>query len=140
MATLAGMLLCHAGYLKGGAIHAPNLLAILLGVLLMGVEAALWFHAVILQRIASEIRQGALVTTGVYALVRNPIYSAFLLILTGVLLCAHNLYLLLLPILYYAFLTLLMKHTEEKWLLERFGEPYAAYCKRVNRIIPWVRK
>ncbi len=33
-----------------------------------------------------------------------------------------------------------MKQTEEKWLLRQFGEEYAAYCKEVNRVIPWFPK
>lgn len=33
-----------------------------------------------------------------------------------------------------------MKFTEEKWMKEKFGEKYATYCKKVNRIIPWVRR
>lgn len=36
-----------------------------------------------------------------------------------------------------AVLTVVLKRTEERWLLEKFGDEYACYCKRVNRIIPW---
>lgn len=71
-----------------------------------------WIKAVIRQKIGDEIKKGKLVTTGIYSIVRNPIYSAFLL-------------------------TFLVKQTEEKWLLEKFGDRYVEYCKRVNRIIPW---
>ena len=28
--------------------------------------------------------------------------------------------------------------TEEKWLLDLYGDEYAAYKKRVNRCIPWI--
>jgi hypothetical protein len=50
------------------------------------------------------------------------------------------LYLLLLPFLFWAFLTVLMQCTEEKWLKEKFGEEYTEYAKKVNRVIPWFRK
>lgn len=81
-----------------------------------------------------------LVTTGVYSVVRHPIYSAFAFVLTGVLLIYSNLYLLLLPFMYWAFLTALMKATEEKWLVDQFGKEYEDYCRRVNRCIPWFPK
>lgn len=42
-----------------------------------------------------------------------------------------------LPVVFWPFLTALMKRTEEKRLLERFGQEYADYCRRVNRCIPW---
>lgn len=32
-------------------------------------------------------------------------------------------------------MTVLMKNTEEKWLSERYGSEYEAYCRRVNRCI-----
>lgn len=31
-----------------------------------------------------------------------------------------------------------MIFTEEKWLRKTFGAEYDAYCKRVNRCIPWI--
>jgi protein-S-isoprenylcysteine O-methyltransferase Ste14 len=42
-----------------------------------------------------------------------------------------NIILFLLPILYWALLTELMKRTEEKWLEEKFGDEYRKYCKEV---------
>ena len=79
-------------------------------------------------------------TTGAYALVRNPIYSAILILCTGVLMIGGNVLFLILPFLYWAFLTVLIKHTEEKWLSELYGEEYKEYCKKVNRCIPWFPK
>ena len=72
-----------------------------------------------------------------YALVRNPIYSAFLFFCTGALTIYGNLWLLTLPVLYWLFLTLLMKRTEEKWLKNLYGAEYEEYCRKVNRCIPW---
>lgn len=59
----------------------------------------------------------------------GPIYVAVILALSGLGLG--------LPAVYWLFLTVLMKHTEERWLLERFGREYEDYCRRVNRCIPW---
>ena len=103
------------------------------------IGGLLWVHAVIIQKISSKISSGHLVTSGVYSIVRNPIYSAFLFVFTGILITAHNTYLFILPPIFYLFLTMLMKHTEEKWLFEKFGDSYTEYCTRVNRVIPWFR-
>lgn len=110
-----------------------------IGGLLIFVGVALWIYAVIIQRISREISSGNLVTTGIYSIVRNPIYLAFLCVCTGILVTGHNVYLLIFPVVFYIFLTVLMKQTEEKWLLDKFGSDYTEYCKHVNRVIPWFR-
>ena len=108
-----------------------------LGVLLMMLGVILWVRAVLIDKVDAGILQNKLVTGGVYAWTRNPIYAAFLFLFTGILLIMHNMWLLLLPVFFWALLTLLMKHTEERWLREQYGAEYDAYCRRVNRCIPW---
>ncbi|MCR4964113.1 MAG: isoprenylcysteine carboxylmethyltransferase family protein [Bacteroidales bacterium] len=112
----------------------------ILGVLLIVFGVYLWIKAVVLDKIDNNIKINKLVTTGAYAWVRNPIYSAFMLICTGVILIIGNLFFFILPLLFWAFLTILMKQTEEKWLLDLYGEDYREYCRKVNRCIPWFPK
>ncbi len=81
-----------------------------------------------------------LVTTGVFAFVRNPIYSAFMFCCWGASFISNNLYFLFTIPLYWGLLTVLVKKTEEVWLKEIFGAEYIAYCKRVNRCIPWLSR
>lgn len=100
----------------------------------------LWYAAVLKDKIDDGIVHNRLVTTGIYAKVRNPIYAAFLIACTGVLLIYGNILLLFLPFLYWGFLTVLMRSTEEKWLRELYGEEYEEYCRRVNRCIPWRKR
>lgn len=107
-----------------------------LGLLLILGGAWMWFAAFFKSDIDKSIEANRLVTDGVYAHVRNPIYSAFLFLCTGALLMEANLWLLVLPVIYWLFLTLLMKFSEEKWLLALYGQPYADYCRRVPRCIP----
>jgi protein-S-isoprenylcysteine O-methyltransferase Ste14 len=45
----------------------------------------------------------------------------------------------LLPV-FWAFLTVLMKATEEKWLRDLYGQEFEEYCARTNRCIPWFPK
>ena len=35
------------------------------------------------------------------------------------------------------YMTITLINTEEKWLLDIYGDEYEAYKKRVNRCIPW---
>ena len=58
----------------------------------------------------------------------------------GAALLSSNLYLLPLPLMFWALLTVMMQTVEEKWLLDEFGDEYKEYCKRVNRCIPWFSK
>ena len=113
---------------------------ILMGILCFVIGITLWLKAVIIDRLDEHIIKNELVTTGIYAYVRNPVYSAFMFVCTGVLLIYGNLILLLLPIIYWGFMTVLMKLTEEKWLTDLYGQEYINYCKRVNRCIPWKGK
>ena len=113
---------------------------ILIGILCSIIGITLWLKAVIIDRLDAHIIKNELVTTGVYAYVRNPVYSAFMFVCTGVLLIYGNLVLLVLPIIYWGFMTVLMKLTEEKWLEDLYGKEYVQYRQRVNRCIPWKRK
>ena len=113
---------------------------ILIGILCFVIGITLWLKAVIIDRLDAHIIKNELVTTGVYAYVRNPVYSAFMFVCTGVLLIYGNLVLLVLPIIYWGFMTVLMKLTEEKWLEDLYGKEYVQYRQRVNRCIPWKGK
>ena len=113
---------------------------VLIGILCFIIGITLWLKAVIIDRLDAHIIKNELVTTGVYAYVRNPVYSAFMFVCTGVLLIYGNLVLLVLPIIYWGFMTVLMKLTEEKWLEDLYGKEYVQYRQRVNRCIPWKGK
>lgn len=138
--TISALVFDFYGFLMIGEILRAKIAMIVLGVIFIIIGIVLWIKSVIFQKIVSEIKEGHLVTDGVYCIVRNPIYSAFTLVFTGVLLLASNLFLLILPFIFWAYLTILMKYTEEKWLQEKFGDEYIKYCKQVNRVIPWFRK
>ena len=123
--TGMGIVLVKSGMLKSGMINNA-LPFVIAGILCIAGGIALWFFAVVGCRIDIKIKSNQLETCGIYAYVRNPIYSAFLFVCTGALLFCRNLYLLVLPPLFWAYLTVVMKLTEEKWLIDRFGEEYSA--------------
>ena len=137
--TAAGIALVKFNMLTSGDVGGGviTVLFVIAGILCIAGGIILWYAAVFSAKIDITIKSNRLETGGVYAIVRNPIYSAFLFICIGALLFCRNWYVLILPPLFWAYLTVFMKLTEERWLSERFGEEYKAYSKRVNRFIPW---
>lgn len=112
----------------------------IVGLLLILFGFLIYFLA-IKAKITRSIKENTLVTHGVYSVVRNPIYSAWLFICTGTLFLYGNPYLaLMLFLIFWLSLTILMKHTEEKWLTKLYGEAYLEYCKKVNRCLPWFQQ
>lgn len=134
--TAAALVLDHLGVYAIRLRGYGRTFFIALGVLSIVVGVVLWVWAVLFGKILRHAEEGKLVTTGVYAAVRHPVYSAFFFLFSGILCTRANVTLLVVPIVLWIFLTVLMKHTEEKWLLERFGEAYARYAVRTNRVFP----
>lgn len=116
------------------------LLPILVGIILIVIGITLWISAVIFSKLVAKIKSNTLVTNGVFAYVRNPIYSAIMFICAGIIFLLNNVLLLVIPLLYWGFLTILLVHTEEKWLLKLYKQEYVEYCKTVNRCIPFFQR
>ncbi len=85
------------------------------------------------------LRAESLNVSGIYSVVRNPLYIGNLLIYTGLLIVYSNLYALLifdiLLIVQYYFIIL----SEEEFLKEKYGIEYSKYCEKVNSIFPGFR-
>jgi protein-S-isoprenylcysteine O-methyltransferase Ste14 len=79
---------------------------------------------------------GALVTNGIFAWTRNPIYIALDLFLIGAFLLQGRLVLLLLALINVALFDLLIRR-EESFLAEAYGQAYRDYCPRVGRYLTW---
>lgn len=138
--TLAALLLNGFHVLPGFRFRPVELLLKLVGTACILAAGLLWCNAVITSKITQHIRKNELVTSGAYAWVRNPIYSAIMLLMWGLLLWSGNLLLLILCPVYPLLMTVMLKPTEEKWLTELYGEAYLDYCKKVNRCLPWPPK
>ncbi len=85
-----------------------------------------------------EIKQDhELMTTGVYGLVRHPIYTGVLTMGFGTFLVAGNVAVLL----FFLFLLLFFLYKvreEEELLAKHFPADYAAYSQRVKKLIPYL--
>ncbi|MCM1561561.1 MAG: isoprenylcysteine carboxylmethyltransferase family protein [Butyrivibrio sp.] len=135
--TVIAVIVGRSTVFEKGRVPSLKIPLLIMGILLMALGIYLWAGAMFRSKIDSHIAKNCLATTGVYALVRNPIYSAFMFFCTGALMIAGNLFFLPLFFFYWIFMTVLMKYTEERWLKSLYGREYEEYCNRVNRCIPW---
>jgi protein-S-isoprenylcysteine O-methyltransferase Ste14 len=119
-------------------LNELNMVFLIFGTILIILGIIFWISAVIISRIDREVESNNLVTTGIYAYVRHPIYAAFFYIAIGLILISQNIILFVLPVMFWTFLTVAMIRTEEKWLIERYGNDYINYSKKVNRFFPKV--
>ena len=74
-----------------------------------------------------------LVTGGVFALSRNPMYVGSAIVLCAFVLLAGTPWAALGPPLFVAYVTRFQILPEERLLAARFGAPYDAWCRRVRR-------
>ena len=109
------------------------------GVVLIITGVDVWFIRAVRSNMDKNIKENRFKTTAIYAWVRNPMYSGWWILFSGVSLLWHNI--LLLPVIFinWGIMTIVLKNTEEKWLHNFYGQEYEDYCKHVNRCIPWKR-
>jgi protein-S-isoprenylcysteine O-methyltransferase Ste14 len=121
------------GEIVNSILSIVGYIIILLGIILcLGADKG--------DKLKSNIKENRLKTDGSFRFVRNPRYSTFLLVEFGLALVCHNLYLLIIPVIFWIEMTIVLKRTEEKWLTELYGQEYIEYCKKVNRCIPFFPK
>jgi len=90
-------------------------------------------------RVGIDVERTDLVTGGLFRFVRNPIFSAMLLMAAGMTAVMPSL-IGVLGWLLMAALVRIQCHFEERHLLALHGEVYRAYASRVGRLIPGVGK
>lgn len=138
--TITGIILDFFGFLDSGKFYLFKIPFTIIGFIFIIEGIIIWSMATFNSKLVNNVKNNNLITTGIYAYVRNPIYSAFLFLFSGLLMFTCNLWLFILPFIYWGLLTVLMKRTEEKWLKERYGKEYTDYSNKVNRAIPWFKK
>ncbi|MHB1959675.1 MAG: methyltransferase family protein [Acidobacteriaceae bacterium] len=79
-----------------------------------------------------------LVTRGPYALVRHPIYTGLMLAMLGTAITEGKVYFFAIALPVSALALWLKLRTEEKFMIETFGEQYVAYRQRVKALVPYV--
>lgn len=129
MAPWVGTPLWHHGHLLGAAIAAAGIALTLVAQVQMGASWRIGVDA-------SERTE--LVTSGVFAMVRNPIFSAMLLATVGLALAVPTPLALALPPLLLVALEIQVRLVEEPYLIEAHGAPYRSWAARTGRFVPAV--
>ena len=92
-------------------------------------------HFAGLKQLFEEDTKGDLVTSGLYKIVRHPIYTFSLLFLWLTPTMSDNTLVFYIGITLYFIIGAMF---EERKLLREFGEDYAVYKKSTAMLIPWV--
>jgi protein-S-isoprenylcysteine O-methyltransferase Ste14 len=126
------------------ALDRPLIPAIA-GLGIAALAAALWLfyrsHADLGRNwsISLEIRKDhRLITTGVYRLIRHPMYSSFFLLALAQILLLPNWFAGAVGLLAIGALYGLRVRQEEQMMLESFTGQYRHYMAHTKRLIPWI--
>jgi len=87
----------------------------------------------------THLRADALNTTGIYSIVRNPLYIGNFFMFTGLVTVFANLYALLVFALFLIVQYYFIIISEENFLKGKYGNTYTKYCSLVKRLIPTFR-
>ena len=79
--TLAALVLDHLDLLPSVRFKQADILLNFLSAVFMIEAGILWTNAVFIMKISQHIRKNELATKGAYAYVRNPSYSAIMLLM-----------------------------------------------------------
>lgn len=142
MALLNIIVLILTHYImKIGIIHGVWVVILrIIGAVLIILGFVIWFMGAVKSGVDENITENRLKTDGIYAWVRNPMYTGIWFFMVGISLMWHNVFMLVMIPVDWIILTMVLNNTEEKWLLDLYGEEYEKYKKRVNRCIPWFPK
>jgi len=89
-------------------------------------------------RILRETEDHALVTNGIYKYIRHPGYLSDFLIFIGTALAMGNMFTLVLVVVTFVPAYAYRMHTEERMLIEIFGDQYRLYQTSSKRLIPFI--
>lgn len=103
------------------------------GLVVLG--AALYFWG--LRHMVRAVKSGQLTTSGPFALVRHPMYSAWIVLLfPGITLASGGWLIVGSAVIAWLFFRRWVQ-AEEQGLLDLFGQPYEEYMARVPALIPF---
>jgi len=100
--------------------------------LLMGVPLGLKAHSTLFD---TEQQDGGLITSGVFARVRHPLYASEILTLLAVVIVSASTAGICVWVLFAIFMWYVARY-EERLLRERFGQQYEDYARRVPMLVP----
>ncbi|MCR5598046.1 MAG: isoprenylcysteine carboxylmethyltransferase family protein [Lachnospiraceae bacterium] len=127
------------GYIfRIGILKSPWIMIFrIVGTILIISGIFIWFIGAVRSDMDDHIESNKLKTNGIYAWVRNPMYSGWWIAFAGITLMWHNIWMLVLTFINWLIMTITLINSEEKWLSDLYGTEYEIYKTKVNRCIPW---
>ncbi len=120
-------------------LFAPRLVAALLGFICFVATVACWQHMGKSWSMAVVPKERTeLVQTGLYAVVRHPIYALSIALMLCSLVVIPWWPMLAVAAIHCCFMAIKARN-EERFLLGVHGESYAGYCRRTGRFFPRLR-
>lgn len=95
--TIIGIILSYQGYFVFWEFELLNIPLKIIGIGLVVFGIYLNYSAKRKSRLFDMVTENKLITTGVYGIVRNPVYSAVLLVCTGAIFIVNNVVLFIVP-------------------------------------------
>lgn len=138
IATVIFIILGHIKPFNIGVSHSAPLryTYIGFGILFAVLGLFIFVESISSADILTNAQMGNLVTTGIYSKTRNPMYGGVIFMCAGALFCSGNIYMYVIPLIYWWLLGVMMKATEEPMLLKKFGDDYKEYYLNTNRFVP----
>ncbi|MFX1535060.1 MAG: methyltransferase, partial [Promethearchaeota archaeon] len=108
------------------------------GMAIIGIALLVWIHRTLGRQYSAKLEiqeEHQLITVGPYSKVRHPMYTTFNLFSLSVALISANLLLIFFAICIAIPFYWIVK-TEEKMLIEQFGDEYLEYMQSTGRFLP----
>ena len=130
------IILFHYLFKFGILLGAWVLIFRITGGVVIALGIIVWYIGAMRSGMDENITENKLKTNGIYSWVRNPMYTGCWFIIIGITFMWRNCFVLPMIPIDWIILTVVLINTEEKWLLDVYGDEYAEYKRRVNRCIP----
>ncbi|HEY3347864.1 MAG TPA: isoprenylcysteine carboxylmethyltransferase family protein [Nitrospirota bacterium] len=126
----------HISRIKGGHFYDTLCVLVVLAGLLIRAVTVGFVHDKTSGRNTKSQKAYELNTTGMYSLVRNPLYVANFLVLLGIFMLSQSLTVIIANAVVFAFIYVPIIIVEENFLTGQFGAAYLQYAATVNCFVP----
>ncbi len=143
---LAFLIVCYLALAVIAHVNSPHMMLMtseplvtftVVGAVLVATGLLFWLMGA--TKIEKAFRERKLLTTGVYGVVRHPMYCGLILFVgTGVAIWCRSWALLTVPLAACVGFTFLHR-VEDRYLEEAFGQEYLQYRSKVSALIPFLR-
>jgi len=115
------------------------------GIVCTGLPLLLWVHHTLGRHWSRSLEikvEHRVCTDGPYSRVRHPMYSVFFIFMAGIVLVSANvmLFIFFVIVIFVALIYAFIIPSEERMMLDHFGNEYRNYMQRTGRIFPRIRR